>query len=108
MRKTLGLFDATPSELALAERILHQADPRNTGVLNGDAASGFLSGSDLPESTLGRIWCLADYDDKGWLTTTGIAIAVRLIGWAQIGEEIEESLITRGKAGSRFSIFAFN
>ena len=41
--------------------------------------------SNLPPSVLGEIWTFADADNNGWLTKKGVAVAVRLIGWAQKG-----------------------
>ncbi|KDQ12469.1 hypothetical protein BOTBODRAFT_176409 [Botryobasidium botryosum FD-172 SS1] len=95
MRRGLDSFIATPSELSFVDWILSQADPRNTGIITVEAAVKFFSGSNLPLSTLTEIWAFADYEEKGWLNRRGLAIATRLIGWAQIGESVRESLLAK-------------
>ena len=80
-------FSPTPLELAVVSQIFSQADPQRTGVLAGDAAFRVFGGAKLPPPILGSIWALSDEDDKGWLSEKSVAIAVRLIGWAQGGEK---------------------
>ncbi|KDQ13131.1 hypothetical protein BOTBODRAFT_56212 [Botryobasidium botryosum FD-172 SS1] len=95
MSKTIASFKPSPLELALTEQIFNQADPDKIGIITGDAAVKFFSGSNLPPTTLGEIWSLADSDNNGWLTQKGVAMAVRLIGWAQKGDPVKESLLER-------------
>jgi epidermal growth factor receptor substrate 15 len=44
-----------------------------------------FAGLKLPLGTLGGIWALADPENNDSLTRRGVAITVRLIGWAQAG-----------------------
>lgn len=97
MSKLIASFAPSPLELAYTEQIFNQADPQKIGIITGDAAVTFFGGSNLPSSTLGEIWSLADSDNNGWLTKKGVAIAVRLIGWAQKGEPVKESLLEKGQ-----------
>lgn len=46
---------------------------------------------------LGDIWALADPENNGVLTRKGVAVTVRLIGWAQAGETPSEELIEKRK-----------
>ena len=90
-----SVFSPTPPELAVVSQIFSQADPQKTGVLTGDVAVRVFSGAKLPPTTLGTIWNISDEDDKGWLPKRGVAIAVRLIGWAQKGEKITKDLVKK-------------
>jgi epidermal growth factor receptor substrate 15 len=90
-----SVFSPTQSELALVSKIFSQADPQKTGVLTGDVAVRVFGGAKLPPTTLGTIWNISDEEDKGWLPKKGVAIAVRLIGWAQKGETITKDLVKK-------------
>jgi epidermal growth factor receptor substrate 15 len=90
-----SIFSPTPLELAVVSQIFFKVDPQKTGILTGDVAVRVFSGARLPAATLGTIWNISDEDDKGWLPERGVAIAVRLIGWAQMGEEIIEDLVKK-------------
>jgi epidermal growth factor receptor substrate 15 len=90
-----SVFSPTPPELAVVSQIFAQADPQKTGVLTGDVAVRVFGGDKLPPTTLGTIWNISDEDDKGWLAKRGVAIAVRLIGWAQKGEKITKDLVNK-------------
>ena len=91
----MSVFSPTPPELAVVSQIFSQADPQKTGVLTGDVAVKVFGGAKLPPTTLGTIWNISDEDDKGWLPKRGVAIAVRLIGWAQKGEKITKDLVKK-------------
>jgi len=91
-------FSPTPAELTLVSQIFAQADPQKLGVLTGDVAVRVFGGAKLPPVTLAEIWSLSDEDDKGWLPKKGVAIAVRLIGWAQKGEKITQALANKRKS----------
>jgi epidermal growth factor receptor substrate 15 len=91
-------FSPTPAELTLVSQIFAQADPQKLGVLTGDVAVRVFGGAKLPPTTLGEIWNLSDEDNKGWLPKKGVAIAVRLIGWAQKGEKITQALANKRKS----------
>ena len=90
-----SVFSPTPQELAVVSQIFSHADPQKTGVLTGDVAVRVFGGAKLPPTTLGTIWNISDEDDKGWLPKKGVAIAVRLIGWAQKGEKITKDLVKK-------------
>lgn len=91
-------FAPTPAELALVSQIFAHADPQKLGVLTGDVAVRVFGGANLPPTVLGEIWNVADEENKGWLPKKGVAIAVRLIGWAQKGEKITPALVNKRKA----------
>ncbi|KAF8964114.1 hypothetical protein BDZ97DRAFT_2058743 [Flammula alnicola] len=88
-------FSPTPAELTVVATIFAQADPQKLGVLTGDVAVRVFGGAKLPPTTLGEIWNISDEDNKGWLPKKGVAIAVRLIGWAQKGEKITQALANK-------------
>ncbi|KDR81377.1 hypothetical protein GALMADRAFT_239245 [Galerina marginata CBS 339.88] len=88
-------FSPTPAELTVVSQIFAQADPQKLGVLTGDVAVRVFGGAKLLPTVLGEIWNLADEDNKGWLPKKGVAIAVRLIGWAQKGEKITQALANK-------------
>ncbi|PPQ70282.1 hypothetical protein CVT24_000845 [Panaeolus cyanescens] len=88
-------FSPTPAELTLVSQIFAQADPQKLGVLTGDVAVRVFSGAKLPAASLGEIWNIADDGNNGWLSKKGVAMAVRLIGWAQKGEAITTALLNK-------------
>ncbi|KAJ7584110.1 hypothetical protein C8J56DRAFT_197863 [Mycena floridula] len=45
-----------------------------------------------------RMGLLADEENNGWLSRKGVAIALRLMGWAQRGEPITAALIAKSGA----------
>ncbi len=88
-------FQATAGELALVSRILAQGDPTKSGRLAGDVAVRIFGGAKLQPTVLGEIWSMADEDNQGRLSSKGVAIAVRLMGWAQKGETMVPALISK-------------
>jgi epidermal growth factor receptor substrate 15 len=98
-------FAPTPSELALTNEIFKTADPQNLGIVTGTAAIGVFGGSKLSPATLGQIWGISDIDNNGFLTKKGVAIAVRLMGWAQKGEVVSETLLTKGQISASATLF---
>ncbi|KAI8998893.1 hypothetical protein BD414DRAFT_136979 [Trametes punicea] len=88
-------FTPTPQEIALVNQIFAQADPQKLGVITGDAAVKVFSGSKLPPAVLAEVWNIADEDNNGVLTRKGVAVAVRLLGHAQRGERLSESLVNK-------------
>ncbi|KAG5645048.1 hypothetical protein DXG03_007227 [Asterophora parasitica] len=86
-------FAPTPAELSLVSQIFNQADPQKLGILTGDVAVKVFGGAKLQPTVLGEIWSIADEDNNGWLARKGVAIALRLIGWAQKGEKITQDLV---------------
>jgi epidermal growth factor receptor substrate 15 len=88
-------FSPTPAELGVVAQIFAHADPQKLGVLTGDVAVRVFGGAKLAPTVLGEIWNISDEDNKGWLPKKGVAIAVRLIGWAQKGEKITQALVNK-------------
>uniref|UniRef100_A0A8C3AKR9 Epidermal growth factor receptor pathway substrate 15 like 1 n=1 Tax=Cyclopterus lumpus TaxID=8103 RepID=A0A8C3AKR9_CYCLU len=67
----------------------------------GDAAQ-FLKKSGLSDSTLGKIWDLADSERKGYLDRRGFFIAVRLVASAQGGNDISLHNLNQHLAAPKF------
>lgn len=88
-------FSPTPAELALVSQIFLQADPQKHGILTGDVAVKVFGGANLKPTVLGEIWSIADEDNNGFLPRKGVAIAIRLMGWAQKGEKITPVLVNK-------------
>ncbi|KAG9318144.1 hypothetical protein JVU11DRAFT_217 [Chiua virens] len=99
-------FTPTPPELALVNQIFAQVDTQKVGILTGDVAVRVFGGAKLSPSALGEIWNIADEDNNGFLTRKGVAVAVRLIGWAQKGEKISQALLN--KSGPLATIDGFH
>lgn len=89
-------FTPTPAEVAFVNQIFTQADPQKLGLVTGEQGVKIFAGSHLPPGTLGDIWSLSDPENNGALTRRGVAIAVRLIGWAQSGETPSNELLEKG------------
>ncbi|KAJ6500401.1 hypothetical protein C8R45DRAFT_67324 [Mycena sanguinolenta] len=88
-------FSPTPAELALTQQIFAHADPKKLGALTGDVAVRVFGGANLSPTVLGEIWQMADEANNGWLSQKGVAIAVRLMGYAQKGEKISAALLSK-------------
>ncbi|XP_029943510.1 epidermal growth factor receptor substrate 15-like 1 isoform X2 [Salarias fasciatus] len=73
---------------AIYESFYRQVDPGNSGRVGPTEAAVFLKKSGLPDSTLGKIWDLADPDGKGFLDRQGFYVALRLVACAQSGQEV--------------------
>lgn len=91
----MSKFTPSPAEVHLVNQIFAQADTQKLGVITGDAAVKIFSGSKLSPTVLADIWNLADEDNNGVLTRKGVAVAVRLLGHAQRGEQITEALVNK-------------
>lgn len=88
-------FTATPAELSLVNQIFAHVDKQKRGVLNGDVAVRVFSGAKLPGPVLGEIWSISDEENNGWLSKTGAAKALRLIGHAQKGTKVSATLLAK-------------
>ena len=86
-------FAPTQAELAIVNALFASADPNKLGIITGDAAVKTFAGANLQPTVLGEIWAIADSDNNGFLTRKGVAVAIRLIGYAQKGQAIKESLL---------------
>ncbi|TCD68225.1 hypothetical protein EIP91_011294 [Steccherinum ochraceum] len=89
----MSKFSPSAAEVALVNQIFTQTDSQKIGVVTGEAAVKIFGGTKLPPSVLAEIWNLADEDNNGVLTRKGVAVAIRLLGHAQRGESVNESLI---------------
>ncbi|XP_023821222.1 epidermal growth factor receptor substrate 15-like 1 isoform X3 [Oryzias latipes] len=88
---------------AAYELYYRQLDPGNTGKISAAEAAQFLKKSGLPDSTLGKIWDLADSDRKGFLDKKGFFIALRLVASAQAGNDVSLSNLSQSAAVPKFS-----
>ncbi|XP_041658617.1 epidermal growth factor receptor substrate 15-like 1 isoform X2 [Cheilinus undulatus] len=79
-----------------------QLDPGNTGKISAGDAAQFLKKSGLSDSTLGKIWDLADSERKGYLDKRGFFIALRLVASAQSGNDISLHNLNQNLAAPKF------
>ncbi|KAJ0058876.1 hypothetical protein NL108_001111 [Boleophthalmus pectinirostris] len=84
------------------ENYYRQLDPGNTGKISAGDAAQFLKKSGLSDSTLGKIWDLADSERKGYLDKRGFFIAVRLVASAQGGNDISLNNLNQTLAAPKF------
>ncbi|XP_043990917.1 epidermal growth factor receptor substrate 15-like 1 isoform X4 [Gambusia affinis] len=87
---------------ATYENYYRQLDPANTGKISAGDAAQFLKKSGLSDSTLGKIWDLADSDRKGYLDKRGFFIAMRLVASAQGGNDISLNNLNQNVAVPKF------
>ncbi|MEQ2299909.1 hypothetical protein AMECASPLE_019795 [Ameca splendens] len=87
---------------AAYENYYRQLDLGNTGRISAGDAAQFLKKSGLSDSTLGKIWDLADSDRKGYLDKRGFFIAMRLVASAQGGNEISLNNLNQNVAAPKF------
>lgn len=91
-------FVPTPNELHLASRLLES----NTGswnrsdCLSVDTAIGIFKQSGVSFKQLRDIWSIADREGAGHLSKEGLAVVIRLMGWVQAGEPLDEGLLEKG------------
>ncbi|XP_023136428.2 epidermal growth factor receptor substrate 15-like 1 isoform X4 [Amphiprion ocellaris] len=84
------------------ENHYRQLDPGNTGKISAGDAAQFLKKSGLSDSTLGKIWDLADSERKGYLDKRGFFIALRLVASAQGGNDISLNNLNQNLAAPKF------
>uniref|UniRef100_A0A669END9 Epidermal growth factor receptor substrate 15-like 1 n=1 Tax=Oreochromis niloticus TaxID=8128 RepID=A0A669END9_ORENI len=89
------------------ENYYRQLDPGNTGKISAGDAAQFLKKSGLSDSTLGKIWDLADSERKGYLDKRGFFIALRLVASAQGGNDISLHNLNQHLAAPKFVICLF-
>ncbi|XP_066508433.1 epidermal growth factor receptor substrate 15-like 1 isoform X2 [Hoplias malabaricus] len=77
------------------ETFYRQVDPGNTGKVGAVEAAQFLKKSGLSDSTLGKIWDLADRERKGYLDKRGFFMALRLVASAQSGNDISQTSLNQ-------------
>lgn len=96
MSYPLRPFLATEDELNLATRLLEMNSWNRTESLSVDTAIGIFKQNGLSFKQLREIWSIADKDGSGKLSRNELAIVIRLMGWVQAGETLDESLLKRG------------
>ncbi|CAL8346376.1 unnamed protein product [Merluccius merluccius] len=79
-----------------------QVDRGNTGQVSAGDAAQFLKRSGLSDSTLGKIWELADSERRGYLDKRGFFIALRLVASAQGGNDISLNNLNQTLAPPKF------
>ena len=97
------VFTPTPEETELTTRILGALSPIDGEVspdpdaqkLPTSAAVSLLKTSGLPQAVLRDIWTICDGGAKGYLTRREVEMALRLMGWVQVGEELGRGLLER-------------
>ncbi|KAJ6627505.1 hypothetical protein B0H10DRAFT_390591 [Mycena sp. CBHHK59/15] len=58
-------------------------------------AHGDSHKTNLSPQVLSDIWCIADEEGNGWLSPKRTEVAVRLIGWAQVGVKPTADLVDK-------------
>lgn len=94
-------FVPTQGELSVVAAILEYARLNSSPSSNLDGnlqldpqtAVDILQRSGLSNVELSSIWTIADEDQDGNLSERELAIAVRLIGWAQSGKPVNRSFL---------------
>ncbi|KAK1878926.1 Epidermal growth factor receptor substrate 15-like 1, partial [Dissostichus eleginoides] len=84
------------------EGYYRQLDLGNTGRVSAGDAAQFLKKSGLSDSTLGKIWDLADSERKGYLDRRGFFVALRLVASAQGGNDISLNNLNQHLAAPKF------
>ncbi|XP_038860267.1 epidermal growth factor receptor substrate 15-like 1 isoform X2 [Salvelinus namaycush] len=79
-----------------------QVDLGDTGTVGAADAAQFLKKSGLSDSTLGKIWDLADPERKGFLDKRGFFVALRLVASAQGGNDISLNNLNQTLAAPKF------
>ncbi|EKM77366.1 hypothetical protein AGABI1DRAFT_77389 [Agaricus bisporus var. burnettii JB137-S8] len=94
-------FVPTQGELSVVAAILEYARVNSSpssnlddnSQLDSQTAVDILQRSGLSNVELSSIWTIADEDQDGNLSERELAIAVRLIGWAQSGKPVNRSFL---------------
>lgn len=89
-------FFATDEETSLVSDILAFVGCESSGILDSEAGVGVFMRSGLSHTQLRDIWAIADEQSKGSLSKKEIAMAIRLMGWAQAGEKPSVTLLQKG------------
>ncbi|KAK9472864.1 uncharacterized protein V1510DRAFT_448195 [Dipodascopsis tothii] len=85
-------LDLTADEKSLFGDLFKSLDNENLGVVTGEVVRTLFDRSGLQPLMLGRIWQAADDQNNGFLTFSGFAIALRLIGHVQAGARLTPDL----------------
>lgn len=100
---TTATCTPTSAESRIISAIFNQTDPTESGFVHGAAVLPIFNSSQLADEVLADIWDCADAEGAGRLSRTDVAVAVRLIGWAQKGTKVSRDLIEHGA----FFFFSF-
>ena len=88
------MFTATKEELELANEVFTLNKTEASRILSTAAATDLFERSKLSQKVLKHIRQLSNTDDSGgMLTLRELAMALRLIGWAQAGQHLDAQLI---------------
>ncbi|KAJ3967727.1 hypothetical protein EV361DRAFT_806798 [Lentinula raphanica] len=91
-------FRPTEEELSLADKILFKAHDKAAANLDAESAVKLFLTTQLSPQVLSVIWSEADTGEKGWLSRQELTVALRLIGWAQSGENaLNRELLEKGE-----------
>ena len=99
---SLKAFSPSEDELILASQILLITDCQQSGALKADAAIDIFKRSGLSYPILRDIWSIADENASGDLNIRELAAAIRLMGWVQAGEVLQQSLLIECASRSLF------
>src|SRR5882762_132072 len=101
-------FTPSPAELELVNQIFAKADAQKIDVLTGQAALKIFGGAKLSPIVWGQILNILDEgNNTNRLSRNSVAIAVRLIGWAQKGEKMAATLVNRRECHICNCVFCF-
>lgn len=92
---TQATFAASDEEADLAAQLLKIAKCEQAGALQANVAVDIFRRSGLTVEQLRDIWNLADQNGSGDLSRDELAMAIRLMGWAQAGEPLEGGLLLK-------------
>ncbi|KAK9366760.1 hypothetical protein V1509DRAFT_673142 [Lipomyces kononenkoae] len=92
----------TSEERTLYGQLFKSLDTESLGIVTGESARSLFERSGLSPLVLGRIWQIADDQNNGFLTQTGFAIALRLIGYVQSGQRLAPELASQPGPLPRF------
>ncbi|SPO05707.1 related to EDE1 protein [Cephalotrichum gorgonifer] len=96
------IVNLSPEEKRLFGQLFRQADFDNVSVVTGEVAVSFFEKTRLDTRVLGKIWQIADTENRGFLTPAGFSVALRLIGHAQAGREPSPELARQSGPLPRF------
>ncbi|KAF8903342.1 hypothetical protein CPB84DRAFT_1774611 [Gymnopilus junonius] len=88
-------FKATDEEHQLAAQILVMTECHEARTLSSEAAIDIFKRSGLSFTILRDIWSIADKNGSGDLSLDELAVAIRLMGWVQMGEALDDGLLLK-------------
>lgn len=88
-------FNPTEAENALTDKIFDKFDHWKSGEITVNDAEQVFKSTKLPSLVLGQVWAIADKNDIGSFTRKKVLVALRLMGHAQRGEQVSETLLSK-------------